>query len=268
MNPILEKKPGAMPNTLMPPPSPAMVLSQNPTMGRQAIMPAPPVVPPGGAAGLLPKAPMAPQPMSAQPMAAPVAPPTVAAPAPAATMAAPQAEQPQQAEPSFDELTQAYRTVMRQKYPDMSKDDFEMHVNYGIAKQKGRMAAQQSKTIAKPLAKYLSALQAKENAELKYQQLGEKIKHKVAEFTLPDGRMDPGFAPYKDQLDAARLGMEAKRKKVLEHRALLNKLGVNNEDLANPVAVHEFFHSLGKSDPARHEDNPDDSDLVDYMMQP
>ena len=40
---------------------------------------------------------------------------------------------------TWDEQEQAYRKVMREAYPDMSKNDFEMYVQYGIAKEKERL---------------------------------------------------------------------------------------------------------------------------------
>lgn len=41
----------------------------------------------------------------------------------------------------------AYRKAMRQEYPDMDEQDFEQHVQYGLAKQHGRMAAAQATCI-------------------------------------------------------------------------------------------------------------------------
>lgn len=40
---------------------------------------------------------------------------------------------------TWDEQVQAYRKMMRQEYPDMDEQDFERHVQYGIAKQKERL---------------------------------------------------------------------------------------------------------------------------------
>ncbi|MDH5666536.1 MAG: hypothetical protein OEY86_00815 [Nitrospira sp.] len=165
---------------------------------------------------------------------------------------------------SFQDQERAYRRAMRQQFPDMDEKDFEMHVQYGIAKQRGRMAAQRSKELTKPFSRYMSELAKKDAAEMQYQMLGEKLKSRKSEFLRPDGTMDPGFAPYKDQLDAARLKVQKRREKVKQHMQLLNKLGVKESDISNPVTMHEFMRSLASGDPKSMQMEDDDTDLMDY----
>lgn len=179
----------------------------------------------------------------------------------------PQAPAPKPQTPkklSFADQEKAYRRAMRQQFPDMDERDFEMHVQYGIAKQRGRLAAQRSKELTKPFSRYMAEMSKKDAAEMQYQMLGEKLKSKKSEFMRPDGTMDPGFAPYKDQLDAARLKVQKRREKVQQHLQLLKKLGVQESDIANPVTMHEFMRSLAQGDPKAMQMEDDDSDLVDY----
>lgn len=62
--------------------------------------------------------------------------------------AAPLAQSTEKQKPlSFDEKTQAYRKMMRERFPEMPQEEFEMYVNYGIEKQRARVVQEQAARI-------------------------------------------------------------------------------------------------------------------------
>lgn len=217
----------------------------------------------GSRAGMTPQAmpqPMAPLQRSAPPAtqgpaALPVAPLAQAPTRPAAPASRPPV--------TMEMRNQAYRKAMRKDYPDMDEQDFEQHVQYGLAKQHGRMAAAQAKTVAKPLARYWSMLQQQQNAALAYKQLHTRLASKKYEYTdKATGLKTPEWAPYQDQLNASRMKLDEYEARTQQYGDELKKMGITAKDLANPLTIHSYQRSLAEADPSSADAFEDDTDMA------
>ncbi|MBP7482196.1 MAG: hypothetical protein KA788_06660 [Lacunisphaera sp.] len=175
----------------------------------------------------------------------------------------PQAPAPQQGgyQGIDDNYVQAYKEVLRQKFPGMDEKKLNQYADYGIAKQRGKIAAQNKKLLAKPLGRYFSALQQEANAKTNVEAVMEGMKSKQAEFLNPDGTMSPQWMPYQDKIDAAvhraKQATEA-RKRTQE---FLGQHGVKPEYLESPVTVMEFMRQLAAGDPGTAGEVGDDDPL-------
>ena len=160
-----------------------------------------------------------------------------------------------------DNYVQAYRQMMRQEFPDMDEKRFNAYVDYGIAKQRGKLAAQNKKLLAKPLGQYFGALQQESTARNNVEALRESMKAKQAEFMRPDGSMEPEWMPYQDKIDSAIMRAQqagTRRKQMQEH---LGKYGVKPEYLENQITLMEFMRQLAGGDPSTAAEIGDDDPL-------
>jgi hypothetical protein len=167
-----------------------------------------------------------------------------------------------------DQDIQAYRERMRQQFPDMPEQEFEQHVQYGVAKQRGRVAAQNKKLLAAPLGKYFSFLQKEMSARQNVEATNERFKSKKFEadaITDPDARIQM-WMPYQDRINAAikkAEGITQRRKQIQQS---LENMGVKPEYLENPVTVMEFMRQLAAGDPGQADIPDDDFDDEDYGL--
>ena len=163
-----------------------------------------------------------------------------------------------------DNYVQAYRQMMRQEFPDMDEKRFNAYVDYGIAKQRGKMAAQNKKLLAKPIGQYFGALQQESTARNNVEALRESMKAKQAEFMRPDGSMAPEWMPYQDKIDSAIMRAQqagTRRKQMQEH---LGKYGVKPEYLENQITLMEFMRQLAGGDPSTASEIEDDDPLETF----
>ena len=166
-----------------------------------------------------------------------------------------------------DKYVQAYRQAMRQQFPDMDEKRFNAYVDYGIAKQRGKMAAQNKKLLAKPIGQYFGALQQESTARNNVEALRESMKAKQAEFMRPDGSMAPEWMPYQDKIDSAIMRAQqagTRRKQMQEH---LGKYGVKPEYLENQITLMEFMRQLAGGDPSTAQEIEDDDPLEVFGEQ-
>lgn len=165
---------------------------------------------------------------------------------------------------------QGYRERMRQQFPDMPEQEFEQHVQYGIAKQRGRIAAQNKKLLAAPLGKYFSFLQKEMSARQMVESTNEKYKSKKFEADAiedPEARIQM-WMPYQDRINAAIKKAEGVTQRRKQIQQVLEGMGVKPEYLENPVTVMEFMRQLAAGDPGQAAEIPDDDfDDEDYGMQ-
>lgn len=180
------------------------------------------------------------------------------APAPQRPKAAPQQGAYQGID---DNYVNAYKEVLRQKFPGMDEQKLNQYADYGIAKQRGKIAAQNKKLLAQPLGKYFSALQQEANARTNAEAVMEGMKSKQAEFLNPDGTMSQDWMPFQDKIDAAlhRAKQATERRK--QTQDFLGKHGVKPEYLESPVTVMEFMRQLAAGDPGTAGEVPDDDPL-------
>lgn len=166
-----------------------------------------------------------------------------------------------------DNYAQAYKQMMRQKFPDMDEQKFNAYAEYGLAKQRGMVAAQNKKLLAQPLGKYFSALQQEATAKTNVEAIMEGMKSKQAEFMRPDGSMAPEWMPYQDKIDAAlhraKQATEARKRT----QDFLGKHGVKPQYLENPVTVMEFMRQLAAGDPGTANEVPDDDPIEQFGDQ-
>lgn len=163
-----------------------------------------------------------------------------------------------------DNYINAYKEVLKEKFPGMDEKKLNALADYGISKQRGKLAAQNKRQLAQPLGKYFGALQGETSARNNVEALREGMKAKQAEFLRPDGSMAPEWAPYQDKIDAAimRADQAATKRKQLEQH--LSKYGVKPEYLENQVTLMEFMRQLAGGDPSTAGDVGED-DPVDIF---
>ena len=163
-----------------------------------------------------------------------------------------------------DNYVEAYKEVLRQKFPGMDEQKLNQYADYGIAKQRGKMAAQNKKLLAKPIGQYFGALQQESTARNNVEALRESMKAKQAEFMRPDGSMAPEWMPYQDKIDSAIMRAQqagTRRKQMQEH---LGKYGVKPESLENQITLMEFMRQLAGGDPSTASEIEDDDPLETF----
>lgn len=162
----------------------------------------------------------------------------------------------------------AYRQALKQRFPELDDTRLQALGDYGMAKQRGRIAAQQKKLLAQPLGKYFSSLQAESTARANTEAVMESLKHRKAEFMNPDGTMAPEWAPYQDKLDAAIKRADAAKKNRMAIQQHLEKMGIKSNYLESPVTVMEFMRQLASGDPQTAGEMPDDDPIENFGDDP
>ena len=162
--------------------------------------------------------------------------------------------------PLTKEAIARWKQKRRQEFPDMSERDFEAHIQYGLAKKRGRIAAREKKIFTKPASQYFSLLQQEQMARTNVEALHESLQHhRFAED-------DEGWVPYQNRINAAIKRTEAITQRRKDLQLHLEKLGIKPEYLANPVTVLEFMRGLEMGAPPQASEIPDDEDLLNEML--
>ena len=166
-----------------------------------------------------------------------------------------------------DNYVEAYKEVLRQKFPGMDEQKLNQYADYGIAKQRGKLAAQNKKLLAKPLGQYFGALQQESTTRTNVEALRESMKAKQSEFLRPDGSMAPEWMPYQDKIDAAIMRAEQSSKRRKQMQEHLGKYGVKPEYLENQITLMEFMRQLAGGDPSTAQEIGDDDPLEVFGEQ-
>lgn len=166
---------------------------------------------------------------------------------------------PQMYEPLSPEAISNYRTMMREQYPDMPEDRFNLYFGMALKKRLGKMGAQRSKELSKPISKYLSLLQRETNARDFYQGMAERLRPLEMQMRDPKtGELDPEWARHQGALDAARSRWQNREKQRRELGAYIEQLGVPSKMLGSPITLYEYMRSLHGAPP------PPPSDYSDF----
>lgn len=167
---------------------------------------------------------------------------------------------PQTFEPLSPEAISNYRTMMRGQYPDMPEDRFNLYFGMALKKRLGKIGAQRSKELSKPISKYMSLLQRETNARDFYQGMAERLRPLEMQMRDPKtGELDPEWARHQGALDAARSRWQNREKQRRElGQYMEQQLGVPSKMLGSPITLYEYMRSLHGAPP------PPPSDYSDF----
>jgi hypothetical protein len=194
----------------------------------------------------------------------------------------PQPGKMEQAPASFEALSPEaitnYRTMMRERYPNMPDQQFNMYFGMALKKRLGKIGAQRSKELSKPLSRYMALMQRETNARDFYQSMAERLRPLEMQMRDPrTGELDPEWARHQGALDAARSRWQNREKQRRELGAYMEQLGVPSKMLGSPITLYEYMRSLHGAPPPGASDysdfTPDDlqgddeDDEVDGFLQ-